>query len=41
MLNNNRKVLVTGAAGKQGGSVVRHMRRQGWNVCRSGKGDYS
>ena len=32
MTNNNRKVLVTGATGKQGGSVVRHMLGKGWNL---------
>ena len=32
MTNNNRKVLVTGATGKQGGSVARHMLGKGWNL---------
>ena len=32
MTANNRKVLVTGATGKQGGSVVRHMLEKGWNL---------
>lgn len=32
MTNNNRTVFVTGATGKQGGSVVRHMLGRGWNL---------
>jgi NAD(P)-dependent dehydrogenase (short-subunit alcohol dehydrogenase family) len=32
MTNNDRKVLVTGATGKQGGSLVRHMLGKGWNL---------
>lgn len=28
----DRTVLVTGATGRQGGAVVEHMRRQGWNL---------
>jgi len=32
MPDKNRKVLVTGATGRQGGSVVRHMLAKGWNL---------
>ena len=32
MASNNRTVLVTGATGKQGGSVARHMLGKGWNL---------
>lgn len=32
MASNHRTVLVTGATGKQGGSVVRHMLENGWNL---------
>lgn len=32
VLDRNRKVLVTGATGRQGGSVVRHMLAKGWNL---------
>jgi uncharacterized protein YbjT (DUF2867 family) len=33
MTNNKRKVLITGATGKQGGSVVRHMLGKGWSLA--------
>ena len=33
MASNHRTVFVTGATGKQGGSVVRHVLARGWNVC--------
>src|SRR6516225_11794275 len=32
MAGNKRKVLITGATGKQGGSAVRHMLGKGWNL---------
>lgn len=32
MASNSRAVLVTGATGKQGGSVVRHMLGKGWKL---------
>lgn len=32
MTGNHRTVFVTGATGKQGGSVVRHMLGRGWNL---------
>ena len=32
MSDNNRKVLVTGATGRQGGSVIRHMLAKGWSL---------
>jgi uncharacterized protein YbjT (DUF2867 family) len=32
MANKTGKVLVTGATGRQGGSVVRYMLAQGWNL---------
>lgn len=32
MTSNDRVMFVTGATGKQGGSVVRHMLARGWNV---------
>ena len=32
MPDMNRTVLVTGATGRQGGSVVRHMLAKGWNL---------
>lgn len=32
MASNHRRVLVTGATGKQGGSAVRHMLGKGWNL---------
>jgi uncharacterized protein YbjT (DUF2867 family) len=32
MAHDNYKILVTGATGKQGGSVVRHMLGRGWNL---------
>jgi uncharacterized protein YbjT (DUF2867 family) len=32
MLDKDRKVLVTGATGRQGGSVVRRMLAHGWNL---------
>jgi uncharacterized protein YbjT (DUF2867 family) len=32
MANDGRTVLVTGATGRQGGAVVRHMLRKGWKL---------
>ena len=32
MTERNNVVLVTGATGRQGGSVVHHMLSQGWNL---------
>ncbi len=32
MFNEDRMVLVTGATGRQGGAVVRHMLRKGWKL---------
>jgi uncharacterized protein YbjT (DUF2867 family) len=32
MLNTDKTVLVTGATGRQGGAVVRHMLPKGWNL---------
>lgn len=32
VLNTDRTVLVTGATGRQGGAVVRHMIPKGWKV---------
>ena len=32
MARNDRTVFVTGATGKQGGSVVRHMLARGWKL---------
>src|SRR6516165_3214519 len=32
MAGNKRKVFITGATGKQGGSAVRHMLGKGWNL---------
>lgn len=31
-MNSDRTVLVTGATGRQGGAVVRHMRPKGWKL---------
>src|SRR5262249_40100191 len=32
MGNSDKTVLVTGATGRQGGSVIRHMRPKGWKL---------
>ena len=32
MFNEDRTVLITGATGRQGGAVVRHMLRKGWKL---------
>ena len=32
MMNRDGLVLVAGAAGRQGGAVVRHLRSAGWNL---------
>ena len=32
MSNNDKTILVTGATGQQGGSVVRHLLKDGWKV---------
>jgi uncharacterized protein YbjT (DUF2867 family) len=34
MDNADKTVLVTGATGRQGGAVVRHMRPKGWKLRR-------
>ena len=31
----NKVVLVTGATGRQGGAVIRHMSRKGWKLLRA------
>ena len=32
MLDTDRTVLITGATGRQGGAVIRHMLAHGWNL---------
>jgi uncharacterized protein YbjT (DUF2867 family) len=32
MVNSDKTVLVTGATGRQGGAVIRHMRPKGWKL---------
>jgi len=32
MVNENNTVLVTGATGRQGGAVIRHMLSKGWKL---------
>ena len=32
MSNSDKLVLVTGATGRQGGAVIRHMRPKGWRL---------
>lgn len=32
MLNTDKTVLITGATGRQGGAVVRHMLSKGWRL---------
>src|SRR6266581_1060753 len=42
MLNTDKTVLITGATGRQGGAVIRHMLAKGWNLralTRNSNGD--